>query len=58
MTNVPSPHSRFIPKYFDSDIDSGIPILTEEGRKALEEELKEEGPYPLEPAPEGVVASP
>ncbi|KAK7684905.1 hypothetical protein QCA50_011738 [Cerrena zonata] len=44
---------KFIPKYFDSDIDSGIPILTEEGRKALEEELKEEGPYPLEPTPEG-----
>jgi len=39
----------FIPKYFDSDIDSGTPTLTPEGRKALEDELKEEGPHPLEP---------
>ncbi|CAL1708602.1 unnamed protein product [Somion occarium] len=44
----------FVPKYFEPDLDSGIPTLTEEGRKALEEELKEEGPYPLESVVDGV----
>ncbi|KAL5507138.1 hypothetical protein ACEPAH_6594 [Sanghuangporus vaninii] len=29
-----------IPAFFEKDIDSGIPILTPEGQKALEEELK------------------
>ncbi|KAG6379565.1 hypothetical protein JVT61DRAFT_10068 [Boletus reticuloceps] len=32
---------EFIPTYFDKDITSGIPVLTEEGRKAVEEELQE-----------------
>ncbi|TCD62694.1 hypothetical protein EIP91_006554 [Steccherinum ochraceum] len=41
--------SKFIPVYFDGDYESGIPILTPEGRAALEEEFKEEGEYPLEP---------
>ncbi|KAH9913754.1 hypothetical protein B0H21DRAFT_376695 [Amylocystis lapponica] len=33
---------QFTPKYFESDIDSGIPTLTAEGLLALEEELKEQ----------------
>ncbi|KZT70421.1 hypothetical protein DAEQUDRAFT_725323 [Daedalea quercina L-15889] len=40
--------AQFVPNYFESDIESGIPRLTEAGRKALEEELKEEALYPLE----------
>lgn len=32
---------RFIPTYFDKDFTSGIPVLTDEGRKAVEEELRE-----------------
>jgi len=32
----------FLPRYFDPDISSGLPTLTAEGQKALEEELKEE----------------
>lgn len=37
---------RFIPVFFEKDIDSGIPRLTAEGRKALEDELRttEAGP--------------
>ena len=27
--------------YFDKDVSSGIPVLTEQGRKAVEEELQE-----------------
>ena len=42
--------SRFVPSYFDSDIESGIPKLTEAGRQAIEEEMKEEALYPLEDA--------
>ena len=38
---------RFIPRYFDPDISSGLPTLTEEGRKALEEELKEAAEHQL-----------
>lgn len=30
---------RFIPVYFEPDISSGQPVLTAEGRKAVEEEL-------------------
>lgn len=33
---------RFIPKYFEKDIESGMPRLTEAGRRAVEEELKED----------------
>ncbi|KAF8840063.1 hypothetical protein BDN67DRAFT_690098 [Paxillus ammoniavirescens] len=32
---------EFIPRYFEKDISSGAPILTAEGRKAVEEELRE-----------------
>lgn len=39
---------RFVPVYFDKDISSGIPILTAEGRKAIDEEFKEISPYTLE----------
>lgn len=44
-------HNRFIPVYFQKDIDNGIPQLTAEGRKAVEEELAEGPQYPLEAAP-------
>ncbi|OCH91257.1 hypothetical protein OBBRIDRAFT_887067 [Obba rivulosa] len=44
--------TAFVPKYFESDISSGIPTLTAAGQQALEEELKEETEYPLEGASE------
>ncbi|EGN92497.1 hypothetical protein SERLA73DRAFT_190976 [Serpula lacrymans var. lacrymans S7.3] len=34
--------AQFIPRYFENDISSGVPILTEEGLKAIAEELAEE----------------
>ena len=40
--------SRFEPRYFEKNIESGIPILTMEGRKAVEEELRESSLYILE----------
>ena len=40
--------SRFIPLYFEKDISSGIPTLTREGRKAVEDELRERSPHCLE----------
>jgi hypothetical protein len=39
---------EFIPSYFETDIDSGVPVLTLEGRKAVEEELAEDSQYCLE----------
>lgn len=30
---------RFVPVYFEPDISSGQPVLTAEGRNAVEEEL-------------------
>ncbi|EIW74369.1 hypothetical protein CONPUDRAFT_133042 [Coniophora puteana RWD-64-598 SS2] len=33
---------EFVPKYFEEDITTGEPVLTDAGRKALEEELAEE----------------
>ncbi|KAF9064281.1 hypothetical protein BDP27DRAFT_1333809 [Rhodocollybia butyracea] len=33
--------TTFVSQYFDSDISSGVPTLTEEGQKAIEEELSE-----------------
>jgi len=42
---------EFIPVYFEKDIDAGIPRLTVEGRKAVEEELAESSPYLLETTP-------
>jgi hypothetical protein len=39
---------RFIPLYFEKDISSGVPTLTPEGRKAVEDELRESSPYCLE----------
>lgn len=38
----------FVPKYFEQDISTGMPTLTEEGRKALEEELSEKSEHTLE----------
>jgi len=39
---------EFIPSYFETDIDFGVPVLTIEGRKAVEEELAEDSQYCLE----------
>ncbi|EIN09023.1 hypothetical protein PUNSTDRAFT_52431 [Punctularia strigosozonata HHB-11173 SS5] len=39
---------EFAPVYFEKEIDSGIPQLTEAGRKAIEEELREG--HPEEPS--------
>ncbi|KAI0634846.1 hypothetical protein C8Q77DRAFT_1104317 [Trametes polyzona] len=39
---------KFVPRYFEADISSGLPKLTEEGRKAVEEELKEPAEHKLE----------
>jgi hypothetical protein len=33
---------RFVPRYFEKDIQSGVPTLTQAGKDALEEELKYE----------------
>jgi len=33
---------RFVPRYFEKDIQSGVPTLTQAGKAALEEELKYE----------------
>jgi oxysterol-binding protein-related protein 9/10/11 len=33
---------RFVPRYFEKDIQSGVPTLTQAGKGALEEELKYE----------------
>lgn len=40
--------SRFVPRYFEKNIDSGVPVLTLEGREAVEEELAESSQYCLE----------
>lgn len=37
-----------MPAYFEKDIDSGIPTLTEAGRKVLEEELAEPSTHEVE----------
>ncbi|KAL4247243.1 OSBP family protein [Abortiporus biennis] len=42
---------QFTPRYFEPDLSTGIPILTEEGHKALLEETKEESLHPLEDVP-------
>lgn len=42
---------RFTPRYFEEDIASGVPKLTEEGRKAIAEELAEPSPFCLEEHP-------
>jgi len=33
---------RFVPKYFEKDIQSGVPTLTQAGRVALEAEIRYE----------------
>ena len=33
---------RFVPRYFEKDIQSGVPTLTQAGRNALDEEVKYE----------------
>lgn len=38
---------RFVPVYFEPDISSGQPVLTDEGRKAVEEELALAASSPL-----------
>jgi hypothetical protein len=49
---------EFIPRYFKKDYDSGIPELTAEGWKAVEEELKEVSPYCIEDAGMGTQSAP
>ncbi|TFK72794.1 hypothetical protein BDN72DRAFT_791897 [Pluteus cervinus] len=39
---------EFVPQYFEKDISSGIPTLTPEGLKAIEEELAEEVSFCIE----------
>jgi hypothetical protein len=37
-------NQQFVPVYFDPDISSGAPALTKEGRKVMDEMLKETPP--------------
>jgi hypothetical protein len=37
-------NQQFVPVYFDPDISSGAPVLTKEGRKVVDEMLKETPP--------------
>lgn len=39
---------KYVPRYFIWDVESGMPTLTEAGKKALEEEMKEQATHPLE----------
>lgn len=39
---------RFVPRYFEQDIEQGYPTLTAEGWAAIEEELKEESSFCIE----------
>lgn len=50
LFNAYNPHTahRFVAQFFESDISSGIPVLTDKGREALLGELKEPTSYPLE----------
>ena len=41
---------RFVPRYFEKDIESGVPRLTLDGEAAIEEELKEDPAYTPEDA--------
>ncbi|KIM69489.1 hypothetical protein SCLCIDRAFT_1207922 [Scleroderma citrinum Foug A] len=41
---------EFLPRYFEKDISSGVPTLTAEGRKAVEEEHQESSPDQREAA--------
>ena len=40
--------TRFVPRYFDDNLDDGFVELTAEGRAAVEEELKEDSSYCIE----------
>ncbi len=40
--------TRFVPRYFENDLDDGFVELTAEGRAAVEEELKEDSSYCIE----------
>jgi oxysterol-binding protein-related protein 9/10/11 len=48
VLNVVTLSSRFVPRYFEKNIESGIPILTAQGRKAVEEEYRESSSYCIE----------
>ena len=41
---------RFTPQYFEKDISTGVPKLTPEGLKVIEEELQEESEHQVGPA--------
>ena len=48
LSDCLTPGTRFVPRYFEPDISTGIPKLTEEGRKAIQEELAEDADHRLE----------
>ena len=39
---------RYIPRYFDPDIESGMPTLTAEGQRTVKEEMKDTTPPCME----------
>jgi len=39
---------RFVPRYFDKDLEKGYADLTDEGRAAVEEEMKEDTGFCIE----------
>ena len=47
-----------MPRYFEKDIESGVPRLTLDGEKAIEEELKEDPSYTPEEAHSTSLAAP
>ncbi|GJE86622.1 oxysterol-binding protein-like protein [Phanerochaete sordida] len=38
---------KYVPRYFVWDVETGLPTLTEDGKRALEEEMKEQSAHPL-----------
>lgn len=40
--------TRFVPRYFDNNLDDGFVELTADGHAAVEEELKEDSSYCIE----------
>ena len=40
--------TRFVPRYFENNLDDGFVELTADGRAAAEEELKEDSSYCIE----------
>jgi hypothetical protein len=42
---------RFVPRFFEKNLDDGYAALTSEGTAAVEEELKEDSDYCIEGVP-------